>query len=404
MLSTPPRPSSKDTLDSQGVTTTTSHIPGDQPQTPTRPNAPEPSPLWTSCLHVVQYPNAASNTLLETVADIKKTRPLRTVMQDSADYWVKASGELFTIRFPAKIDRCGPFAKIGAYFNLPNTGLDIASLKNARAQFELKFLTEEDNECPPEAIKCSNMALEILMHLHQVLGGVHGPSDGNKKPNITAFWRSYGPGSGDYYSAVVLTEPLFQGLPSTEGVVTPKVTRADIGKSTGCLSPSKAKVAASRAHTPARIATNTQDSHTLRISQLPDPQGRYAGLLSAHANLSEAKVIAPDVFDSQGKYLSPADYEARCKDGQYVEVEVLLRITNGNNNNNDSRVYQLVLTQMKLLPYRMYTKEASLKCCKPVAKGKGKRKADSNTEPEGQSPTKKAATTTAETDISDMEL
>ena len=64
----------------------------------------------------------------------------------------------------------------------------------------------------------------------------------------------------------------------------------------------------------------------IHISDLPDPQGRYAGLLRAHAELADARVVAPNVLDTQGIQIVPASYDARLNDGQFVEVEVYLKL------------------------------------------------------------------------------
>lgn len=64
----------------------------------------------------------------------------------------------------------------------------------------------------------------------------------------------------------------------------------------------------------------------VRISDLPDPQGRYAGLLRAHTELADAKVVAPDILDTQGIQISPSSYDAKFPDGQFVEVEVILKL------------------------------------------------------------------------------
>lgn len=63
-------------------------------------------------------------------------------------------------------------------------------------------------------------------------------------------------------------------------------------------------------------------SHTFCISHLPDPERRYAGLLRTNTQLAKAKVAMPNVLDSQGVEIRPADYDAKCSDGQFVEVEV----------------------------------------------------------------------------------
>ena len=64
----------------------------------------------------------------------------------------------------------------------------------------------------------------------------------------------------------------------------------------------------------------------IRISDLPDPQGCYAGLLRVHAELADARVVATNVLDTQGIQIVPASYDARLNDGQFVEVEVYLKL------------------------------------------------------------------------------
>lgn len=104
---------------------TTSFTPGDWPDTPTptpaRPTVTEKSALWHSLERVVQEPNAATPSILEGIANKNNPRPLRSVMGDSADYWVTSDDQPLTMRFPTKIDRNGQFARLGPYFNLPPT-------------------------------------------------------------------------------------------------------------------------------------------------------------------------------------------------------------------------------------------------------------------------------------------
>lgn len=118
----------------------------------------------------------------------------------------------------------------------------------------------------------------------------------------------------------------------------------------GSLSPSKAKAVASRAV--AKSCANAASSsdtgeglppvfdywrcsqiflyssglRAIRISDLLDPLGRYAGLLRVHTELVDAKVVAPDILNTQGLQISPTTYDARFKDGTFVEVEVYLRL------------------------------------------------------------------------------
>jgi len=52
---------------------------------------------------VIREPNAANDSILETLAKDNNLRPLRQLMGDGADYWVKSTDDPFTIKFPAKM-------------------------------------------------------------------------------------------------------------------------------------------------------------------------------------------------------------------------------------------------------------------------------------------------------------
>jgi hypothetical protein len=43
----------------------------------------------------------------------------------------------------------------------------------------------------------------------------------------------------------------------------------------------------------------------IRIVDLPDPQGRYGGLLQTYPQLLDMKVLVPDVLDPNGLRISP---------------------------------------------------------------------------------------------------
>ncbi|KAI6126022.1 hypothetical protein EDD16DRAFT_1443554, partial [Pisolithus croceorrhizus] len=92
---------------------------------------------------------------IENIALENNPRPLCELMQDNAQYWVTTDNQLLHIKFPAKVDCNGQYERIGPYFNMPPTGLDIPTLQKARAQFELVALDDEAG-CPNSAIKCSH--------------------------------------------------------------------------------------------------------------------------------------------------------------------------------------------------------------------------------------------------------
>jgi hypothetical protein len=113
----------------------------------------------------------------------------------------------------------------------------------------------------------------------------------------------------------------------------------------------------------------------IRINDLPDPHGCYAGPSRAHTELADARVVASDILDTQGVQIVPTSYDAKLKDDLFVEVDVCLKFWNiaggGSNGNHSpgSHVYQLVLKSMKL-PYHSYTKEAMLRTTAATKEGK----------------------------------
>lgn len=48
--------------------------------------------------------------------------------------------------------------------------------------------------------------------------------------------------------------------------------------------------------------------------------------MDTHPQLLDVKVLVPDVLDSNGVRISPANYTEICGDGQIVEVEVILKM------------------------------------------------------------------------------
>ncbi|KAG2146619.1 hypothetical protein DEU56DRAFT_704310, partial [Suillus clintonianus] len=90
-------------------------------------------------------------------------RPLRTFMNDSAEYWVDAGGSLLRMKFPARLDLTGQYSRTGPYFNMPHTGV-----RWPRVQFELRPLHASDplgDHYPQEALDCSSRALDTLVAL-----------------------------------------------------------------------------------------------------------------------------------------------------------------------------------------------------------------------------------------------
>ncbi|KAF8833585.1 hypothetical protein BDN67DRAFT_1006308 [Paxillus ammoniavirescens] len=177
-----------------------------------------------------------------------------------------------------------------------------------------------------------------------------------KRASTTPFWRTYD--TEDRYVLIVHSDPLIKDLPDLKAMSGPCFSRAEIGKSSILMSPS-----------------------------------RYAGLLNSHPALHDASVISPNVQDGKGVLILPGEYASKLHDGDIVEVQIILKLWSikANKSGNDSfardangsRVYQLVLKNMTLLPAEQYTQPAMIK----APNFKGKRKASS--EAQGQSPTKK---------------
>ncbi|KAI6004332.1 hypothetical protein EDC04DRAFT_2611660 [Pisolithus marmoratus] len=196
--------------------------------------------------------------------------------------------------------------------------------------------------------------------------------------SVYPFWHTYDPGRGNHYALIVMMDALFANLLHANKMAGPKITHADVGKSTIPLSPSP---------------------KILRISDLPDPHGRYAGLLKTYGELTEAKVTTPDVCDRQGLPITPAKYDSKISDGDIVKVEVILKLwciqLNPRGNVNGSHTYQAILQSMKLLLFHTYSKQNILQvqsCTYPPplpTVDKGKHKADGNEILLGQLPTKK---------------
>ena len=63
------------------------------------------------------------------------------------------------------------------------------------------------------------------------------------------------------------------------------------------------------------------------ITDLPDPDWRYAGLLAEYAQeLQYVKVVSPDVCSCNGTFIHAGEYATTLKDGDVIEVEVSLKL------------------------------------------------------------------------------
>ena len=64
-------------------------------------------------------------------------------------------------------------------------------------------------------------------------------------------------------------------------------------------------------------------SDVVRIRDLQDPQGRYAGL----GQLRDCRVECPDVRDGNGLIVHPRDYGTKLVNACFVEVEVYIKLS-----------------------------------------------------------------------------
>jgi hypothetical protein len=81
------------------------------------------SPLYTSLMSTARSPLAADAKMLVSIPINNNPRPLRSVFNDGADYWVSPDNNVLRIVFPAKLHLEGRYNKCGEYFNLPETGV-----------------------------------------------------------------------------------------------------------------------------------------------------------------------------------------------------------------------------------------------------------------------------------------
>jgi len=86
------------------------------------------NPLYVSLLASVASPGAVTlDMVTKNIATENNPRPLKTKMDDGAEYWVDNRGELLTLKFPARLDYAGKYSRLGPYFNLPDTGVSRSS-------------------------------------------------------------------------------------------------------------------------------------------------------------------------------------------------------------------------------------------------------------------------------------
>ncbi|KAG2741941.1 hypothetical protein P692DRAFT_20821997 [Suillus brevipes Sb2] len=333
----------------------------------TTPSPLPPSPLYLSLLGCVTSHGAFTQDIAEQHIPMENNpRPLTARMGDKAEYWVDQSGDVLHLKFPARLDFEGQWCRLGPYFSLPDSGLDPASLKRARAHFELHLLSPKDVDSvdyPPEALEMCRRVMDTLSALATEVEDARNASTvASKQAVVSPFFRSYTRDEQDHYALVVQSDLLFPDIPNEQqgAAAIPRVSRRDIGKSTVLLSPSKAKKmaegndGAGSSNTP---AVNIQPD-CIRIRDLYDPDLRYAGL----GNLRNTKVECPEVRDGDGAMIHPRDYWFRLRRAKFVEVDVYLKLwaipplrqpkpKMSDRDKYGSRNFQIILRRMQLLPW-----------------------------------------------------
>ncbi|KAG1873161.1 hypothetical protein F4604DRAFT_1925654 [Suillus subluteus] len=342
------------------------------------------SPLYISLLSCALSHGAFTTDACsyESIPEENNPRPLQQQMGDKAEYWVNRVGEFLHMKFMARLDYHGQYSHLGPYFNLFDSGIDVSNLKQTRAQFELHFLTLEDDtssDYPQEALDMSCRVLSTLSALTMAVEDRHN--------------------AGVPEAEHPASELLFKDLPKEGSMTTPRISRQDIGKSGVLLSPSKAKqlAQASAAARSSHAANTSASGEFLHIRNLHDLDNCYSGL----GSLKETKVECPDVHDGNGLLIHPEGVQHEVGPCAIRQSQGLPEIVRWNINKSDkddaskcerlgSQNYQLIMHQMQLLPSMGYAKADVLK---------GKRKASEELASSLQA--KKLAVVTGEDDSMD---
>ncbi|KAI6014936.1 hypothetical protein EDC04DRAFT_2903816 [Pisolithus marmoratus] len=286
-------------------------------------------------------------TTLKSISDDlaveNNPHPLHNVMQNSAEYWVMNNGNLWHLKFIAKLDTTGHFTKMGPYFNLQTGGIDLAALQKTRAQIKLRPLDENDTTYPAEVIHSSRIAIDTLLAMCSEVEQACNASKAKAH-------------------AIATTQP---------------------------------------SHRPKKPA----GSQIWQFNDMPDPESCYASLKNSH-DLKDVTVQSPDIFDTNGVVIHTAEYNTKLHNRQVVEVDIILCLWTFKpdlKDVNGSRIYQVMLQGMKLMPYAEYVKNNLIHHALPQTPDcKGKRKASES--PCNQSPSKKAMTLSEVEDIANMQV
>ncbi|KAG1721369.1 uncharacterized protein EDB91DRAFT_1088475 [Suillus paluster] len=383
--------------DACSLSTLSSPMPSQEntPDTSAGSSTTNSSLLYTSLIGTVNSPFAANAEMLVNIPINNNPHPLHSVFNDGANYWVGPDGNVLRLMFLVKLHLEGRYNKSGEYFNLPETGLDLADITNAKIQFEVLPLDDKEKNCPVLVIGCSQFAMTLLYALHSEAEEAHNALlDAGTIPLNVPFWRTYK--EDDKYSLVVMAGAAFKDVPDLKTAMTPQMSRAEAIKCAGLMSPSKARANAKKF---SQVLDNNEgkksNSSSWHICDLKDSRGQYSALLNTY-DLHGTRVQSPDDRDEHSVHIHVSDYKTKLKEGMIVELEVILKLWNikprrdnpNPRNVNGSHIYQIMLQHMQLLPCTKYTQPIFVDSLKDR---KGKRKATD--EMTGQSPTKKGSFT-----------
>ncbi|KAG1894380.1 uncharacterized protein F5891DRAFT_1195361 [Suillus fuscotomentosus] len=180
-----------------------------------------------------------------------------------------------------------------------------------------------------------------------------------------------------------------KNIPDPSRSSVPRLNHSDIGNGDMMQSPSKARAAAMAGGSPGGGGDGSSSTNDAAgedsLARLPDPLGRYAGLM-AQNNLRNTVVVSPAVRNGQGLLIKPHEYRTKLATGDVVMVECQLKLWTIGPSKRDnalpedkvgSRRYQVMLKSMKVLPDASITASAFQKS---ASDKKGKRKATDDCE------------------------
>ncbi|KIM39064.1 hypothetical protein M413DRAFT_447420 [Hebeloma cylindrosporum] len=247
---------------------------------------------------------------------------------------------------------------------------DENNFKRTKALFELKILKESDSMYPPEAQEVSAATWMLLSMLREEVEDKRNMGlSYEQRAAVTEFWRAQD-------ILVVTSDPLFGGMGDPSKIETPKVSRSQLSSRAGMLALLKSP-GGSSATTPLSSPSKMRPSSSasggassepasLSLQTMPDPHGRYANLMARHPHLKSTTVNPPKIRDQNGALILPSDYSQKLGNQTPVFVTVKLRLweiapqseekratsvfKSREGEENGSRIYQLVLHDMCLLP------------------------------------------------------